>query len=131
MRVKAIGITVCCGALAALLALASLLPSTAWAHAFPEAEHPLVGSTLTAAPDRVSIKYDAPIQSLFAKLKVLNSSGKAVTIGSAKVGPDHRTLSVKLKPLKPGKYTVEWSVVAWDGHRTEGSYSFTVAARSS
>ena len=130
MKIKRVGIrvSVSVGALAALVALASLGPSTAWAHAFPQAEQPKVGSTVTTAPSKVVIKYDAPIQSLFAKLKVLNSSGKAVTNGGPKVGPDHRTLSVKLQALKPGNYTVKWSVVAEDGHRTEGSYGFTLAA---
>jgi copper resistance protein C len=101
------------------------------AHAFPNAEQPLVGSTVTAPPSAVTITYDAPIESLFAKLEVVNSSHQVETEGTPNVGPDHRTLSVKLKPLKPGDYTVNWSVVAEDGHRTEGSYDFTVAGGSS
>lgn len=130
MKIGAIGISVCACVLAATLCFVIFAPSAVWAHAFPEAEQPRVGSTVSSPPARVSIKYDAPIQSLFSKLKVLDSSGKAVTIGSPKVGPDHRTLSIRLKPLKPGNYTVKWSVVAEDGHRTEGSYGFTLAARS-
>lgn len=129
MKIRTIGIRVCACVLAASLCFGILSPSIVWAHAFPEAEHPRVGSTVSSPPARVSIKYDAPIQSLFSKLEVLSSSGKAVTIGAPKVGLGHRTLSIKLEPLKPGNYTVKWSVVAEDGHRTEGSYGFTVAAR--
>jgi methionine-rich copper-binding protein CopC len=103
----------------------------AWAHAFPSAEQPLVGSTASVPPSAVTITYDAPIESLFAKLEVIDSSGQEQTKGPPTVGPDHRTLSVKLKPLKPGNYTVNWSVVAEDGHRTEGSYDFTVAGGNS
>lgn len=131
MRMKGIRASLTISVLAALFAAASLWPSISRAHAFPQAEQPKVGSTVITAPRRVTIKYDAPIGSLFAKLEVLSSSGEAVTNGAPKIGPDHRTLSVRLKPLKPGRYTVKWSVVAKDGHRTKGSYSFTVAASRS
>lgn len=107
------------------------MPPAACAHAFPSAEQPLVGSTVTTPPEQVTIRYDAPIESLFAKLEVRNASGQDETNGSPKVGPDHRTLSIQLAPLKPGDYTVKWSVVAEDGHRTEGSYDFTVAGSGS
>ena len=29
-------------------------------------------------------------------------------------------------PLTPGSYTVKWHVVSVDGHKTEGSYRFSV-----
>jgi copper resistance protein C len=103
----------------------------AWGHAFPSAEQPLVGSTVTMPPWTVTITYDAPIESLFAKLEVINSSSQEETEGPPMVAPDHRTLSVRLKPLKPGDYTVNWAVVAEDGHRTEGSYDFTVSGGGS
>ena len=111
--------------------LAAWCSRTAWAHAFPTAEQPLVGSTVTVPPSSVTITYDAPIESLFAKLEVVDSSNQEETEGPPTVGPDNRTLSVKLKPLKPGDYTVNWSVVAEDGHRTEGSYDFTVSGVTS
>jgi methionine-rich copper-binding protein CopC len=114
-------------AMLAVLVIAPGGSAIAWAHAFPKAEQPLVGCTVSIPPSRVTITYDAPIESLFAKLDVLDGAGQEQTVGSPTVGPDRRTLSVKLKPLKPGDYTVNWSVVAEDGHRTEGSYSFTVA----
>jgi hypothetical protein len=45
----------------------------------------------------------------------------------AHVDPTDRTmLEVSLPPLAPGRYQVFWSVVARDGHRTEGSYPFRV-----
>ncbi len=124
------------GAIASLAMLAVIVigaggPAVARAHAFPNAEQPLVGSTVTAPPSRVTITYDAPIESLFAKLEVIDAAGQEQTVGPPTVGPDHRTLSVALKPLKPGDYTVKWSVVAEDGHRTEGSYDFTVSGGGS
>jgi methionine-rich copper-binding protein CopC len=115
----------------AVAATAPFGPTAACAHAFPNAEQPLVGSTVTKPPQQVAITYDAPIESLFAQLDVVNGSGEQETNGTPAVGPDHRTLSIALKPLQPGDYTVKWSVVAEDGHRTEGSYDFTVAGDGS
>ncbi len=97
------------------------------AHAFPASETPPAGATLDSSPPRVAITYDAPIEDLFAKLQVVSDSGVSVTSGTPSLSDDRRTLSVALKPVAPGDYTVKWSVVAEDGHRTEGAYQFTVA----
>lgn len=111
----------------AFLALALLaVPSAASAHAFPQVEQPAAGSTLASSPAQVSIEFDAPIESLFSKLDVIDSTGHNQDQGKPHVEGNRRMLTVKLKPLKPGDYTVRWSVVAEDGHRTEGSYTFTV-----
>ena len=43
--------------------------------------------------------------------------------------PDHadpKLLEVDVPQLKPGTYRVTWSVVAKDGHRTSGDYTFTM-----
>jgi copper resistance protein C len=113
-----------------LVATVLLLPRAALAHAFPEAEEPKVGSTVTSPPQQVSIRFDAPIESLFSRLDVLDSSGQSEDDGTPQVNADTRTLTVHLKLLMPGDYTVKWSVVAKDGHRTEGSFTFTVAGGS-
>jgi len=113
-----------------LVATVVALPRAALAHAFPEAEEPRVGSTVTAPPRQVAIRFDAPIEALFSKLDVLDSGGQNEAEGTPQVNAETRTLAVPLKPLTPGEYTVKWSVVAKDGHRTEGSYTFTVAGGS-
>ncbi len=105
--------------------------STATAHSFPQAQSPAAGQTLSASPPAVTIKFDAPIEKLFAKLDVVDAEGKNAAIGSPEIGQDGVSLSVKLGPLKPGEYTVKWSVVCIDTHRTEGSYQFTVAGGGS
>jgi methionine-rich copper-binding protein CopC len=97
------------------------------AHAFPASEQPMVGSTVDSSPPAVVITFDSPIETLFAKLQVADSNGQDETAGPPSVIGDRRQLSVPLKPLKAGDYTVRWSVVAEDSHRTEGSFQFTVA----
>jgi methionine-rich copper-binding protein CopC len=113
---------------AALLFAASVIGlPVASAHSFPEQETPSAGQRLSAPPSEVTIKFDAPIEKLFAKLEVLDTDGKPETAGPPQVDPTALTLSVKVAALKPGEYTVEWGVVCVDSHHTEGSYVFTVA----
>jgi len=113
--------------LGAAIAAAGARPMRAWAHAFPSGEEPKVGSTVAAAPTQVMITFDNPIEALFAKLQVTDDTGNDVTAGAPVRSDNKLELSVALKPLKPGDYHVKWSVVAEDGHRTEGSYLFTLA----
>ena len=105
-------------------------PLKAAAHAFPKGAQPRVGATVNSPPAEVLINFDNPIEQLFAKLQVLDSSDQDETAGPVKVSADHKQLSVPVKPLKPGDYTVKWGVVAEDGHHTEGWYQFTVAGGS-
>ncbi len=97
------------------------------AHSFPQEETPSAGQRLSAPPSEVTIKFDAPIEKVFAKLEVLGADGKPQTIGSPEVGSSALTLSVRVAALKPGDYTVKWGVVCIDSHHTEGSYVFTIA----
>jgi len=105
--------------------------AVASAHSFPEQEIPPAGATLTEAPTQVTIKYDAPIEKLFASLEVLNSAGQNVAASQPEVSPDGWRLSVTINKLQPGEYTVQWHVVCIDTHSTQGSYSFTVAGTRS
>jgi copper resistance protein C len=114
------------GAPLLLTATAVGMPIAA-AHSFPQEETPSAGQRLSVPPSEVTIKFDAPIEKVFAKLEVLGADGKPETIGSAEVGSSALTLSVKVAALKPGDYTVKWGVVCIDSHHTEGSYVFTVA----
>jgi methionine-rich copper-binding protein CopC len=115
-----------CLALAIMLSLSCLIEG-ALAHSFPEEQHPAAGQTLASSPTEIRIKFDAPIEKLFAKLQVLDSGGKDHALGAPEVSSDGIELSSKIEVLKPGEYTVKWAVVCVDTHHTEGSYSFTVS----
>jgi len=100
------------------------------AHSFPESEAPAAGQTLNEPPSEVRIKYDAPIEKLFAQLAVVDSTGQNLAQGAPTVSDDGYILTVKLPRLKPGNYLVKWRVVGLDTHHTEGSYSFSVVGGS-
>ncbi len=110
------------------LALTLLLPSGAWAHAFPDRSRPQVGATVKTSPHHVRIWFDAGLEALFCSLIVKNAAGRVVSLGHGHVvqGSHNRLLETAVKPLAAGKYRVYWSVIALDGHHTEGHYMFRV-----
>ena len=111
------------------LAAAGLLAaaSTAWAHAFPDHAEPRVGATVETPPGEVRIWFDGEIEPVFSTLRVENGDKQRVDKGDPRVGPqDRRLLQVSVPTLPSGKYRVFWSVIARDGHRTEGDFPFRV-----
>ncbi|MDN7748724.1 copper resistance CopC family protein [Burkholderia gladioli] len=108
---------------AAALLLAAVAP-LAFAHAHPKQRSPEAGATVPAATASVSIDFDEGLEPAFSSLKVSDAAGASVTRDKSSVS-DKKHMSVDLAALKPGVYTVNWVAVATDGHRTQGSYSFT------
>ena len=109
-----------------LAALLVLSPVTAWAHAFPDHSEPRVGHTVDP-PQSVRIWFDGDIEPVFSTIRVEDANKRKVDSGDPRVDPaDHTLLEVNLPTLPSGTYKVFWSVVARDGHRTEGSFPFRV-----
>ena len=109
---------------------AACLPAAAapaLAHAFLEHAVPPVGSTVAAAPDRVSLRFTQRLEPAFSRVQVLDAAGRRVDRDDAAVlGPDAALLSVSVAPLAPGRYVVRWRVLSADTHVTDGDYEFTV-----
>ena len=104
-----------------------LVASSAWGHAFPDHSEPRVGWTVQTPPARVRVWFDGALEPAFSTIIVLNTDKQRVDTGDGRVSPsDNTVLEVSLPPLPPGKYRVFWSVVARDGHRTEGDFPFTI-----
>ncbi len=107
-----------------------LLSAPAWGHAFPDHSEPRVGWEVPAPPAQVRIWFDGTLEPIFSTIKVMNADKQQVDKGDGRVNPsDNTILEVGLPSLPPGKYRVFWSVVARDGHRTEGDYPFTIGGR--
>ncbi len=114
------------GLAAALLVLG--LAGNASAHVFPDHSDPRVGSTVGTPPPLVRIWFDGAMEPVFSTIRVVEAdSGRQVDSGNGRVDPDNPTLlEAGVPALPPGKYRVVWSVVARDGHRTEGDFVFRV-----
>jgi copper resistance protein C len=108
-------------------ALLSLGASPCWAHAFPDHSDPRVGHTVDAPPPAVRIWFDGEIEPVFSSIRVEDDNQRKVDKGDPRVNPrDNTLLEVSLPPLPSGRYQVFWSVVARDGHRTEGHFPFRI-----
>jgi copper resistance protein C len=109
------------------LALACGGLQTAWGHAFPQRADPAAGAAVAVAPALVRIWFDAALEPAFSSLRLQTARGQPVDHADGQVDPrDATLLTLRLPPLAPGTYRVLWSVVARDGHRTEGAYTFTI-----
>lgn len=103
-----------------------LAASQAVAHAKLEAETPAADSTV-AAPKVIQLHFSEAVEASLSRLKLAAGGDIAIAVVPMNDAEDPTTLSIRpIAALKPGIYTVTWSVVADDGHRTRGTYSFTV-----
>ena len=108
---------------AALTAAASL---PAFAHAHPKSMVPAADATVSSPPE-LSIEFSEALEPKFSKLEISDGKGAPVTKQTATLDPaDPKHLMLALPKLSPGMYRVHWVSAATDGHRMDGSYSFTV-----
>jgi len=117
------------GVMVTLLSVTCLCmaPRDSLAHAYPDHADPKVGATISAAPSIVRIWFDSDLEPLFSSIHVQDQSGKNVDKGDSRVNASDPTLLEASVPLlTPGTYRVLWDVVARDGHRTTGNFSFTI-----
>jgi methionine-rich copper-binding protein CopC len=104
-----------------------VLPGLSQGHAFPDHSDPRVGSTVSSSPTTVRIWFDSDLEPAFSTLMVHSSNHEMVDKRDSRVSPDDpKLLEVSVPRLPPGTYRVIWSVVARDGHRTTGDYTFTI-----
>lgn len=113
-----------------LLIGAVLIGSTSslFAHAHLSRSEPAEDATLKTPPQIISIEYTEALELGLSKLVLTDADGNSIETGKLEhVGDNPKTLAVKPPVLKPGTYKVEWGAASVDTHRTEGSFSFTVA----
>ena len=109
-----------------LAAAACLVGQAAMAHAFLDRASPAVGSEVSGAPAALKLSYTEAVEPLFSSVQVTDANGVREDDGKPSTEDDGRVLSVKLKPLAPGVYSVAWHVTSVDTHKTEGHFTFTV-----
>jgi methionine-rich copper-binding protein CopC len=97
---------------------------TASAHTQVRSTSPTSGGTAKTTLSRVTVTFTGQVRS--GTLRVVGPGGKVVSAGGGGSDPRNPTrLLVGLKrSLKPGSYTARWTVVAEDGHKQKGSFSF-------
>ncbi len=112
---------------AMLLALTLPAPRLAWAHAYLIKSSPARRADLSRPPTAVQLWFNERLEPAFSKLSVVDRNGRQVDLGDVRVGPDDlKRLSVGVRSLAPGTYTVRYRVLSVDGHIVESEFSFTI-----
>lgn len=113
-------------ALTLTLTLALALP--AFAHAELVRSIPEQNASLPRAPAQVELFFSEAIENSFSSIQVLDSNGLRVDNNDSRVDANDPThLTVSLRSLPDGVYTVAWQVLsAADGHVTTGAFPFGV-----
>ena len=97
-----------------------------FAHAHLVSEVP-VQNAATAAPTSLSFKFSESVVINFSGVTLTGPNG-AVPLGAPSLDPGDNTVLLVPVPtaVSAGRYTVAWHALSSDGHKTTGSYSFTV-----
>ena len=114
--------------LGALPLLSLMAASPVSAHAVPVASVPAPGAVLQQPPTSVAISFNEAPDPTLSYIQVLDTSGRHHEVGHAASSPGApRVLSVEVRDMARGVYTVAWlTVSASDGHRVSGSFEFGV-----
>lgn len=109
---------------AALVALA--LPAAAFGHANLVDREPSFGERLERAPRAVVLHFDQGVLVVPGSVHVLSARGVSLTAGPTRATNHRKTVSVPLRRLPTGAYTVRWQVTSLEGHVLSGVWTFGV-----
>ena len=115
-----------------ILALATIgvvaLTGQATAHAHLKSATPPMNGSVVAAPSELDLTFSEGLNLKFSGVKVTGPGKRAVATGPATLGAGgDTTLVVPVTgDLASGTYTVDWHALSSDGHKTSGSYTFTI-----
>lgn len=113
----------------AVLAAALLvgLATPAGAHTDLVSTEPAADEVVEASPSQVLLRFSDEVVPAAGGVTVVGSDGLRVDDGEVTT-PDDTSIAIGLRPdLPPGRYAVEWSILAPDGDGQEGDYGFVVA----
>lgn len=118
--------------LGSILAIATLLllaaPHRLEAHAAYVRSDPPADAVLRVTPARITIWFSEPLALPLSRIEVRDATNARVDDGNS-IGDsaDPMRLSVGIRPLQTGTYTVTWSNVSTlDGHPLRGSFVFHI-----
>lgn len=102
-----------------------LATRVAFAHAVLVLSSPAVNSAVQGPDVPISMKFNSRVDASRSTIKLSFPDGqsKPLTIDPP-TAPD--TLTTKAAGLTPGKYAIQWQVLAVDGHITRGQIPFLV-----
>jgi len=107
--------------------LATVVTTSALAHAKLQSSDPQAGSTLGAAPKQVRLKFNEALEPAFSKIKLSGPQKNEIPITATSVDKaDPTVMTAPLPALSPGEYHIRWSTMTHDGHKTKGEVTFKI-----
>lgn len=107
--------------------LICVVHSLASAHAYLVKSVPAGRATLFSAPGKIQLWFNERLEPKYSSASVYDGAGQRVDGDNAQVSSDDpKQLSVALKKIPAGRYTVKFRVLSVDGHVVEQSFPFTV-----
>ena len=113
------------GGVAAIIGLALTAP--AFAHAHLQTSYPVADSVNTTPPTEIDITFTEGVNLTFTGVTLTGPANKDVPLGDGMLmGGDAMFMAPITGTLTPGDYLVSWHALANDGHKTSGTFKFTV-----
>ncbi|MDU6224402.1 MAG: CopC domain-containing protein YobA [Enterobacter asburiae] len=115
-------------AVCALVFVAStMMTPSVLAHAHLKQQIPAADSVVIA-PQALTLNFSEGIEPGFSGVVVMDAQKQIIKTGTASRDEQNKAqLTVPLEQtLASGTYQVDWHVVSVDGHKTKGSYHFSV-----
>ena len=112
-----------------ILILAALTAPVVFAGSWAEAHAHVIKSdpaekAAVAAPKAIHLTFNEGLEAKFSGVDLMTADGKAVPVIAKTKG---KAIDATPKArLAAGEYMVMWHAVADDGHKSKGSYNFTV-----
>lgn len=112
----------------AALVIGTAFTGTVLAHAELETANPAV-YTNGVSPAELRLDFSEGLELAFTTVTLTGVDGAVIATGAPALDPADPTLLLLplTGKLPVGAVKVAWKAVAEDGHKSEGSYSFTVA----
>lgn len=116
-------------AVALLAVLVMSVP--AFAHAHLKSAAPAVGGKIAGSPKELDLHFTEGLNLSFTGVVLKGPSDATIATGKATLKPgDDQTLVVPISgTLAAGRYEVSWHALSKDGHKTKGTYHFTVTSK--
>lgn len=110
----------------ALIFLCMTLGSVAVAHTDMVQSEPAKGETVSAGLEKISLTFAQPVRVTVVKVTRVGQATEIPHTSTNQPAFD-ANYTLALEPLAPGRYRVDWTAVAQDGHVMTAQFEFSVA----
>jgi copper transport protein len=98
------------------------------AHAMLKSSDPAANARITTAPSQIRLLFSEAVDASVSGIELV-FDGKPPRSLSVSADPhDKAALIAPVSGLAPGSYRVNWRTISVDGHRSDGSFGFIIAA---